>query len=859
MQEEYTCKTKKGDFASPSAESHYRPDFQLEPVHEIINLTFAIKDSKCFGSVTQRVKANVATNTVLSLNALNFTISEVTSIDPATKKTFDITWHYDGSLISVSWKQSWSAEEVRDVIINYEVVKPIAGLYFSYPDDNQTDKPIYVGADHETEKARYWLPCIDHPSIRTTLEFFLTSDSSHTILANGKLVDEKVNGDKKTAHWILDFPCPSYLTTICIGDLVTYEDRDADAGKGPIQVKYFSSKRYSANDLKLSFDRTPKMLEWMNKKLGVPLPYPKYYQYALPHHGGAMENISLVSWDDFHVLDETGAKEFTWQVDQINVHEMAHSWFGDSVVIKDFAHAWMKESWATYMETVWLEENVSQEEADYDRFVNERRYRNETKRYVRPVVTNKYDSSWNMFDSHLYPGGAQRIDMVRKLVGDEAFWKGVNEYLVTYQRKIAETSDFQRMLEKHSGLNLQQFFDQWYYSKGFPILKITSKFDDKNKMLELKIKQAQVNKEKEIGLFKFILEVRLEIDEKTYLDYTFDISEEEHVFYAKLDKNPLQIIIDEKNKVLMDFEFNPGPEMLKRIITNGSMKNKIYAMTELSKKGTDDIVQFLADLYNQENFWGIKTEIISTLGSIYNVKSIDALLTIFRAEQDPMVIRTIIDTLKNGPLTEKVISEMKNYLATSEPLYFGFSGALQLLGSYREQQTEMLQFLKEFTTKVDKKGIIESGKRLAIGKLRTSEATEFLISEISRKDILSTNMSNVINALTDSVIWADKKDIDRVKEVLIDKVKTETIYQILRTLAYSLAKFEDPSLNKHITKIKSKIAFQEWPMIDRIVERNKGKSPNEELKNLEEKISKIEKENLEMKDKINKLEKLIEK
>lgn len=853
------CQYSKRDFASPSAKNHYRPNIQLEPFHQKINLTFDIKESACNGSVIQRIRANVANNSSLELNGINFSISDIKSSNNDSKKVFPIKWEYNGNLITVSWEDSWNLNEIRDLEIFYEVKKPIAGLYYSYPDEHQPNKPIYVGADHETERARYWLPCVDHPSIRTTLEFYLTSEASYTILANGKLVDEKINDNLKTSHWVLDFPCPSYLLTVCIGDLVSYTDREADAGNGPIPVKYFTTKKYSSEDLKISFDRTPKMLEWMNKKLGVPLPYPKYFQYALPQYGGAMENISLVSWDDFAVLDETMAKEHTWLIDQINVHEMAHSWFGDSVVMKDFAHAWMKESWATYMETVWLDEMVSKIEGDYDRFVNQRRYKNETKNYVRPIVTNKYDSSWNLFDSHLYPGGAQRIDMLRKSLGDTIFWSAVTDYLKTYQGKVAETSDFQKIMEKHSGLNLQQFFDQWYYSKGFPILKITYKYDDKNKLVELKIKQTQVDKEKNVGLFEFDLEIRIETEEGKFSDFIFKIKEEQHVFYVKSDSSPKQIIIDEQNKVLMDFEFNPGTEMLKRIYQLGSIKNKILSANELAKEGSTTIVEFLIAEYKKESFWGLKQELITVLGSIYNKDAIEGLISLLDSELDPMVRKDLINTINKTPLDKKIFEKAKDLLINKESLYFAQRNLLLLIGSYGEKKEETFTFLSNFTPKKDPKEYVIGGKRQAIGKLRTVKATNYLLQEFMNKEIPNSEMPSLISALTDSVMWAEDKEKDLVKEALINRLKTENVSQILRSLGTALTKFNDPSLNSHINKIKSKIAFQDHPAINKIIEGNKGKGPNEEFKKLEERLSKLEKENLELKDKLLKMEQMIDK
>lgn len=131
-----------------------------------------------------------------------------------------------------------------------------------------------------------------------------------------------------------------------------------------------------------------------------------------------MENISLVSWDDMFVLDEALAQEWGRLVDQINAHEMAHSYFGDLVVIRDFADAWLKESWATYMEACWIEHAYGAEEYAYEIYECAQRYLHEAdERYLRPIVTRRFDSSWQLFDAHLYPGGAVRLHMLRRLLG----------------------------------------------------------------------------------------------------------------------------------------------------------------------------------------------------------------------------------------------------------------------------------------------------------------------------------------------------------------------------------------------------------------------------------------------------------
>ena len=180
-----------------------------------------------------------------------------------------------------------------------------------------------------------------------------------------------------------------------------------------------------------------------------------------------MENISLVSWNDRVIQDETLALEAKYRADLINLHEMAHSYFGDAIVCRDFAHTWLKESWAVYMEQCWLEDTTTREERDYRYFEALHAYLREAdNRYKRPIVTRHFKSSWEIFDAHTYPGGACRLHTLRKEIGDEVFWTAVRDYLQRYYGKVVETEHFRMVLEEHSGRSLGQFFDQWFFTSS---------------------------------------------------------------------------------------------------------------------------------------------------------------------------------------------------------------------------------------------------------------------------------------------------------------------------------------------------------------------------------------------------------
>ena len=72
--------------------------------------------------------------------------------------------------------------------------------------------------------------------------------------------------------------------------------------------------------------------------------------------------------------------------------------------------------------------------------------------------------------SNAYSKGASVLQMLRVLVGEEPFWRGIHRYTTDNKDSNVETADLRRAMEEESGLHLDWFFDQWVYSAGHPKL-----------------------------------------------------------------------------------------------------------------------------------------------------------------------------------------------------------------------------------------------------------------------------------------------------------------------------------------------------------------------------------------------------
>ncbi|MCB9895276.1 MAG: hypothetical protein H6839_12560 [Planctomycetes bacterium] len=749
------------DFTMPGAEAHYPPDIELEPMHLDIALRVDVEHRSAEGIVTSTVHAHHDGPTAIKLHAVDFEDLDVRDADG--KK---LAWSYDGKQISAEWAEPFKAGEQRKLVVHYKVVKPVTGLFFSAPGKEYPNAGTWAATDHETERARHWLPCIDLPNVRTTLSFHLTALKSYSILANGALVKEEEHEDgTKTAHYELKQRCPSYLVCFALGDFTRCDDGE-HKGK---PIAYFAEKSRSAEDLKRSFGRTGMMLDWMTRKLDDEFPFPKYFQFALPGIGGAMENISLVSWDGMFVLDETMALEWTWQVDQINLHEMAHSWFGDHIVCRDYAHAWLKESWAVYMETCFLEDTKGAEERDYDFFSNLHNYRAEADNsYVRPIATRTFDHSWSMYDRHLYPGGAVRLHMLRRELGDDVFWSGVRDYVKTYGGKVVETDDFRKVMEKHSGKSLVKWFDQWILSKGYPQLKVSFSYDDKKKEGTFEIEQTQKDDKKGVGLFDFPTDIGWVIDGKLHTREV-RIERDKHSFIVKMDKEPEQVRLDPLVRTVCSIDFNPGDEKLRKQLTDaGDVVGRILAARELCKTAKRKNIEAVRDAYRREKFWGVRVRMAGALMGANSEVASDALNELLGVEQDGMVLETLVRAAGNfrGP---KVREALERYLEKGPKLYRARAAAWEMLGAQRDDAP--LGRLLEAAAKDTPLGWEQSGVFRALAETRKQEALPALLdaSTYGRTGYDSRHWAAAsIGALAH---YLEKADRERAVERLVDLLR----------------------------------------------------------------------------------------
>ena len=433
----------------------------------------------------------------LTLDAKGMDILQVALVNK-DKTQSPLVYQYNKKQLQIKLPKQYKRGEQYSIYINY-VSKPneyekeiggdpmlgVKGLYFINPTGENKKKPIQVWTQGETESNSVWFPTIDQTQQKTTQELTLTVPSKYVTLSNGKLVSQKTNTDgTRTDYWKMDLPHSPYLFFMGVGDYAVI--KDSWRGK---EVNYYVEKEFGPVAKKI-FGNTPEMMTYFSKITGIDYPWVKYSQITGREFvAGAMENTTAT-------LHQEGAQQDARELTDQNswegtiAHELFHQWFGDYATAESWSNLTVNESFADYSQTLWDEYKYGKDAGDAENYSGLQGYlmgNNSKKDLVRFYYADKEE----MFDAVSYQKGGRILHMLRKYIGDSAFFKGINLYLSTNKFKSAEAHHLRLALEEVSGQDLNWYFNQWYFGSGHPKLDVQYKYNDTLKEAMVIVKQTQ--------------------------------------------------------------------------------------------------------------------------------------------------------------------------------------------------------------------------------------------------------------------------------------------------------------------------------------------------------------------------------
>ncbi|MGE5317131.1 MAG: M1 family aminopeptidase, partial [Chloroflexota bacterium] len=440
-----------------------------------------------------------------------------------------------------------------------------------------------------------------------TTEIIINTPVQYRAASNGLLISDTVSGNTRINHWKHNYPIAPYLIGVAVTNYAVYTDTTYSAGTMVPVLNYVYPET-----LEEAMSRTESTAPLMELYTDLFIPYPfssEKYGHAQFGWGGGMEHqtMTFLGRFDFEII----------------AHELAHQWFGDAVTLNSWHDIWLNEGFATYLSGLSYEHL-------FDGF-----YWPRWKMITLNVITalpggSVYvDDTTNInriFDSRLsYRKGSYVLHSMRWLIGDSAFFAACRNYLNDPQAMygFASTDLLKSHMEASSGKDLTEFFNDWYYGKGYPSYTLNvSSNEDQSYTLEL----SQVTSDPSVDFFEMPVPVTFYsggVDTTFILDHHTNgqtwIVNLPFIIIDSINIDPEMWLISGNNQILLDSS-NPDLNNKLQIYPNPT---KDFIRLSSAKRNS---IVYISDIKGSEimqirDYDGFKWIDVSTLRKgVYIVK-----------------------------------------------------------------------------------------------------------------------------------------------------------------------------------------------------------------------------------------------
>ncbi|MBS1656951.1 MAG: T9SS type A sorting domain-containing protein [Bacteroidetes bacterium] len=521
------------------------------------------------GSVTSYVVPNE------DLFQLEFNLSKVLTVDSVTYHGADVNFtQLTGDLLDINFSTALPAGVIDSVTIFYHGAPPSTGFGSFNQGTHGSNKPI-VFTLSEPYGASDWFPCKNSLVDKVdSMDAFITVPSGNTGVSNGILISQVENEDEVTFHWKHRYPIATYLICLAVSNFSTYNDYVPFDGDTLLVQNFVFPE-----DLNNAQNNTPDLIPVIQLYDSLFKNYPfsaEKYGHCEFLWGGGMEHqtITFVVGFDLFLL----------------AHECGHQWFGDNVTCGSWQDIWLNEGFATYCEGL-VEEHLFG-------VTDFKQWRKDQVSYITSwpdgsVFVDDTTDLWRIFDGRLsYSKGGMVLHMLRWVLGDSLFFEGVRNYLSDAQLNygFAYTSDLQAHLENASGMDLTEFFNDWYYGEGYPKYDVTWEQDTANNLYVI---IHQTTSDPSVSFFEMPVPIRFSSDTQDTIvifnnqfdgqEFSVPISFAANAAKVDPDKqlissdNDIAVLIASVEKTRNEFQLfpNPATDVLQIHFVNGNPNEKI--------------------------------------------------------------------------------------------------------------------------------------------------------------------------------------------------------------------------------------------------------------------------------------------
>jgi aminopeptidase N len=457
------------------------PRQPLDVEHYRFALTLADSVDRIEGEARIRVRVLAAGVTSLFLDLANATPArrgKGMSVARVQLGAAALSFTHAGDHLTMTLPAPMVAGQVIELQVTYGGI-PADGLQIK--PTRHGDRAFF--SDDWPNKARHWLPTIDHVGDKATMEMSVVAPAHYQVVSNGRRIEESdLSGATRRTVWLESVPISPWLYVLGVARFAVQHVGDY---RGiPLETWVFAQDRDAGfHDFAVPVKEA---MAFYSEFVG-PYAYEKLANVQSTATGGGMEAASAIMYDQSSV---DGTRPRRWR--NVIIHEIAHQWFGNAVTESDWNDVWLSEGFATYFTLLFIEHAYGRDE-----FAQGLRDSRKTivdfyeKRPDYRVVHENLSDMAQVTTGMTYQKGAWVLHMLRQRIGDDRFWAGIRDYYARHMNGTASTNAFRITMEQASGQDLAAFFDQWLYRGGIPRLDGTWRWDAATREIVIELRQVQ--------------------------------------------------------------------------------------------------------------------------------------------------------------------------------------------------------------------------------------------------------------------------------------------------------------------------------------------------------------------------------
>ncbi len=466
------------------------------------------------------------------LNSIVFDLADTMNVSQVLFNGNPLSFTHSGDELTIYFSNTIPETALEAVTIHYSGIPDDPEDSFTTHTHNGAPALFTLSQPYG---AKEWWPCKQDLNDKIdNIEVFIKAPATYTAVSNGVQQSIELDGlGNKITHFKHNYPIPAYLVAIAVTNYQTFTQLAGTAPNTFPIINYFYPENFSTASTQVAV--TLPIMDLFEEKFGT-YPYAdEKYGHAQFGWGGGMEHTTISFMGGFSR--------------NLIAHELAHQWFGNKVTCGSWQDIWLNEGFATYLSGMVVEHLDGEDDFVFwkNNLIESITSQNGGSAYIPASDTLSVN---RVFSSRLsYNKGAMILNMLRFKLGDDVFFQAANNFLndENLAFSYAKTPDLQYHFEQASGLDLDEFFNDWVYKQGFPTYTIQGQSIGSGQV-EITIYQSQSHSS--VSFFEMLVPIRLFGNEGQFLDVVLEHTSNGQQFIVDVPFSVTEIIFDVKKDLI---------------------------------------------------------------------------------------------------------------------------------------------------------------------------------------------------------------------------------------------------------------------------------------------------------------------